>query len=436
MLYIKKASLSASENSESARKTVVEIMQDISRRGEDAVRELAKKFDNWTQDFVLSEKKRAQLIERVPEHVKRDIQFAHKQVSNFAKAQRDSLREFSITSDAGVRLGQKIIPMDVAGCYVPGGRYAHVCSAIMSIATAKAAGVPTVIAATPPRGDSIDAPTCYAMDLAGADIILEMGGVQAVASMAYGLFSGKPANILVGPGNAYVAEAKAYLAGIGKCAIDVFAGPTESGVIADGTADPMTVAIDLVSQAEHGSNSPVWLFTTSRPLADKVLELIPQLITTLPNPEVAEAAWRDYGEIILCDSREEICEVCDEYAPEHVQVIAEDLDWWLAHLSSYGSLFLGEGSTVAQGDKCSGTNHILPTKKAGYYSGGLNVHKFLKIYTYQEVPVEASPEISGAASRLSRIEGMEGHARACDWRLTKFFPEKEWGFHVYRHPEF
>lgn len=435
MIYIKKAELSTDENSDSARKVVVEIMRDIQRRGEDAVRELAAKFDGWTRGFVLSPEKRADLIAKVPESVKRDIRFAHEQVSTFAIAQRESIREFSLTSAAGVRLGQKILPMDVAGCYVPGGRYAHVCSAVMSIATAKAAGVPTVVAATPPRGESIDPATCYAMDLAGADIILEMGGVQAVASLAYGLFSGKPANIIVGPGNAFVAEAKSYLAGTGKCTIDVFAGPTESGIIADASADPMTVAIDLVSQAEHGTNSPVWLFTDSRALAERVLELTPRLIADLPNPEAAETAWRDYGEIVLCDSREEMARVCDEYAPEHVQVIAENLDWWLENLHSYGSLFLGEGSTVAQGDKCSGTNHILPTKKAGHYSGGLNVHKFLKIYTYQEVTVEAVPAISGAASRLSRIEGMEGHARACDWRLTKFFPNREWDFPVHRHPK-
>lgn len=435
MIYIKKAELSADENSDSARQVVVEIMRDINRRGEDAVRELAAKFDGWTREFVLSPEKRADLIARVPEPVKRDIRFAHEQVAAFAKAQRESIREFSVTSAAGVRLGQKILPMDVAGCYVPGGRYAHVCSAIMSVATAKAAGVPTVVAATPPRGESIDPATCYALDLAGADVILEMGGVQAVASLAFGLFSGKPANIIVGPGNAFVAEAKSHLAGTGKCAIDVFAGPTESGIIADDSADPMTVAIDLVSQAEHGTNSPVWLFTDSRALAARTLELVPRLIADLPKPEAAEAAWRDYGEILLCESREEMCKVCDAYAPEHVQVIAENLDWWLENLHSYGSLFLGEGSTVAQGDKCSGTNHILPTKKAGHYSGGLNVHKFLKICTYQEVGLEANQVISAAASRLSRIEGMEGHARACDWRLTKYFPGREWDFPVHRHPE-
>jgi sulfopropanediol 3-dehydrogenase len=326
--------------------------------------------------------------------------------------------------------------MEVAGCYVPGGRFAHACSAIMSVATAKAAGVKTVIACSPPRGESIAPAVVYAMHIAGADIILEMGGVQAIASMAYGLFTGKKANIIVGPGNAFVAEAKAILVGTGQCAIDVFAGPTESSVIADKTADPMTVAIDLVSQAEHGLDSPVWLHTDSAELAHAVNALVPQVIADMPDPETPATSWRNYGEIILCKDREEVAVVSDQYASEHVQVIAEDLDWWQKRLTNYGSLFLGEGSTVPQGDKCSGTNHILPTKKAGYISGGLNVHKFLKITTYQEISPEANMQISGAASRLSRVEGMEGHARACDWRLRKYFPEINWDFEVYQHPEY
>ena len=302
----------------------------------------------------------------------------------------------------------------------------------MSVATAKVAGVPLVIACSPPRGKSIDPAVVYAMEVAGADIILEMGGVQAIATMAFGLFTGKPANILVGPGNAYVAEAKAILAGSGRCAIDVFAGPTESAIIADQTADPMTVAIDLVSQAEHGLNSPVWLFTDSQELGEKVLEIVPKIIADLPDPDVASTSWNDYGEIVLCENREALCQISDEYAPEHVQIMAEDLDWWVANLKHYGSLFLGEGSTVPHGDKCSGTNHILPTKKAGYYSGGLNVHKFLKVYTYQKISAEANKVFSATTSRLSRMEGMEGHARACDWRLKKYFPDENWDFEVYK----
>jgi sulfopropanediol 3-dehydrogenase len=431
MEFIKKASQSAEGNSAITRPLVESMLADIESRGEQAVVELARKFDNWQDEFILSAEKKQRLIDQVPKTVKKDIHFAYKQVSEFAKAQKDSLHEFEHETTPGVLLGQKIIPMDVVGCYIPGGRFAHACSAIMSVATAKAGGVETVIACSPPRGESIAPAVVYALEVAGADIILEMGGVQAIASMAFGLFTGRPANMLVGPGNSYVAEAKSLLASTGKCTIDVFAGPTESAVIADKTADYMTVAIDLVSQAEHGYDSPVWLFTDSRQLGEKVLEVIPSVIADLPEPDVAQSSWRDYGEIILCQSREELCRVSDRYAAEHIQVMAGDLDWWLANLHSYGSLFLGEGSTVAHGDKCSGTNHILPTKKAGYYSGGLNVHKFLKIFTYQKISEEANEVISAVASRLSRVEGMEGHARSCDWRLRKYFPEKEWDFEVY-----
>ncbi len=433
MEFLKKAAHTAEANSGEARKIVEAMLTSIQAGGEARVKELAKELDGWEGDVVLTPEKKCALIASIPESVKRDIQFAYKQVYGFAKAQRESLREFETEITPGVVLGQKIIPVDVAGCYVPGGRFAHACSAIMSVGTAKAAGVPFVIAASPPRGDSIDAAVCYAMDLAGADVILELGGVQAIAAMAYGLFTGKPANLLVGPGNAYVAEAKAMLAGTGQCGIDVFAGPTESAIIADASADPLTVAIDLVSQAEHGVNSPVWLFTSDRALGLKVMELVPLLCEKMPNPQVPAAAWRDYGEILLCQNDEEIVYWSNNYAPEHVQVITKNLDWFRDNLTSYGSLFLGEGSTVPQGDKCSGTNHILPTKKAGHYSGGLNALKFLKISTYQHISIEANKIISPIASRLSRVEGMEGHARACDWRLEKFFPAQEWDFPVYKH---
>lgn len=437
MEYIKKASNSAEEHSNAARKIVEEILADIRANGEDAVRKIAKKFDNWDQDFVLSDEKKAKLIATVPENVKKDIQFAYKQITAFAQAQRDSIKDFDMVTPAGVRAGQKVIPMDVAGCYIPGGRFAHTCSALMSVATAKVAGVPFVVAATPPRGDSIDASVAYAMDLAGADIILEMGGVQAIACMAYGIFTGKPANILAGPGNAFVAEAKAILAGEGVCGIDLFAGPSEIAVIADAKADPMTVAIDLLSQGEHGTNSPVWLFTESRELCDRVLEIMPKLIADMPDPATPATSWEEYGEIILCDSPEEVVEVSDKYAPEHLEVLVDNPDWWLGKLKSYGSLFMGEGSTVTQGDKCAGPNHVLPTKKAAHFSGGLNVHKFLKILTYQEPGDKAvSSVVSEYSSRLSRVEGMEGHARACDWRLTKYNPGKKWDFEVYEHPKY
>jgi len=433
MEYIKKARKSAEDNGATIRERVAPMLDDIRTRGESAVREMAAKFDGWTGDIVLGEDKKQQLIAVVPEQVKADIRFAHQQVLGFALRQRESIRDFEINSFPGVRLGQRVLPVEVAGCYVPGGRFAHACSALMSVATAKAAGVPFVAACSPPRGKSIDPAVAFALDLAGADMVLELGGVQAIAAMAYGLFTSRPANILVGPGNAYVAEAKALLAGSGKCGIDVYAGPTESAIIADRNTDPMTVAIDLVSQAEHGENSPVWLFTDCRALAVNVLHLLPRVIAGMPDPKVPKTAWDDYGEIIHCIDREEICRVCDDHAPEHVQVMADDLDWWLENLRSYGSLFLGEGSSVSHGDKCSGTNHILPTKKAAQYSGGLSVHKFLKICTYQELDRAANRRFSAVASRLSRVEGMEGHARSCDWRLRKFFPGENWDFHVHTH---
>lgn len=429
MLKVKQAEITSEESDRQVRDTVETMLADIDQRGEAAVAELAKKFDNWEGDFVLSAEKKQRLIDSVPQHVKDDIRFAYEQVSRFAKAQRDSMQSFEVETHPGVILGQRILPVQCAGCYVPGGRYAHAASAIMSVATAKVAGVPFVVAASPPRGDSIDPAVCYAMDLAGADMILEMGGVHAVASMAKGLFTGQEADIIVGPGNAYVAEAKRML--FGQVGIDVFAGPTESAIIADDSADPMTIAVDLTSQAEHGINSPVWLFTTSQTLAEKVNDLFPKVAADMPNAEVVNQAWRDYGEIIVCESREEVVKVSDQYASEHLQVMADDLEWWKQNLNNYGSLFLGEGSTVTHGDKCSGTNHILPTKRAGRYSGGLNVQKFMKVLTYQQLDESANEVFSAIGSRISRIEGMEGHARACDWRLRKYFPEQEWDFEVY-----
>nr|MBL0716391.1 histidinol dehydrogenase [Desulfobacterales bacterium] len=268
-----------------------------------------------------------------------------------------------------------------------------------------------------------------ALSLAKAYVIMSIGGVQAIGTMAYGLFTGKPADIIVGPGNAFVAEAKRML--FGEIGIDVFAGPTESLVIADDSADPMIVAVDLVSQAEHGYDSPVWLVTDSEKLASKILEIVPKVINDLPAPEVATASWRDYGEVVLCENRGEMVRVSDDYAAEHVQVMAKNLDWWLDQLSNYGSLFLGEACTVAYGDKTSGTNHILPTKKAARYSGGLNVAKFIKTLTYQKLSREANRKIGAVTSRISRTEGMEGHARSADIRLKKYFPEEEFDFDVY-----
>ncbi len=429
MLLLKQPGLSSEESDRRVRESVETMLEDIDKRGEFAIRELAKKFDDWDGDFVLSDEKKQGLIDSVPQQVKDDIRFAYEQVYRFAEAQRDSMQSFEVETHPGVLLGQRVIPVQCAGCYVPGGRFAHAASAIMSVATAKAAGVPFVVAASPPRGDAIDAAVCYAMDLAGADMILEMGGVQAVAAMAHGIFTGHSADIIVGPGNAYVAEAKRIL--FGQVGIDVFAGPTESAIIADDSADAMTIAVDLCSQAEHGVDSPVWLFTTSQSLAEKVLKLVPMVAADMPNADVVNQAWNDYGEIIVCDNREEVVKISDQYACEHLQIMAEDLEWWKQNLNNYGSLFLGEGSTVTHGDKCSGTNHILPTKRAGRYSGGLNVQKFMKILTYQQIDEAANEVFSAVASRISRVEGMEGHARACDWRLRRYFPQKEWDFEVY-----
>jgi sulfopropanediol 3-dehydrogenase len=272
----------------------------------------------------------------------------------------------------------------------------------------------------------------YAFNKAGADVIMTLGGVQAIATMAYGLYTGKPADVIVGPGNKFVAEAKRAL--FGKVGIDVFAGPSEIAIIADETADPAIVASDLVGQSEHGHESPAWLFTTSKPLAEDVMARMQGLIDALPPTarDAAGAAWRDYGEVIVCDSREEIVEVSDRYAAEHLEVHAKDLDWWLEHLSCYGSLFLGEETTVAYGDKASGPNHVLPTKGAARYSGGLSVHKFLKTFTWQKMNREAARDIGEVAARISRLEGMEAHARTADDRLAKYFPNRKFdlGEHV------
>ena len=428
MECLKKADADPAAADLEVRTTVERMLRGIREGGEDAVLAIARELDGWTGDVVLSEEKKRDLIARVSEPEKDDVRFAHTQIERFARAQRESIREFALETEPGVRLGQRLVPVQCAGCYVPGGRYAHAASALMSITTAKAAGVPFVVAASPPRGDAIAPATVYAMDLAGADVILEMGGVQAVAAMAHGMFGARAADILVGPGNAYVAEAKRQL--FGEVGIDLIAGPTESAIIADHTADPMTVAVDLTSQAEHGTDSPVWLFTTSRELAEAVVHIVPRVARDMPSGDVVLAAWERHGEVVLCDDREEVCRVSDRYASEHLQVIAEDLDWWRDNLCNYGSLFLGEGSTVTHGDKCSGTNHILPTRRAARYTGGLNVMKFLKVLTWQEIDAEANRAFSAAGSRISRLEGMDGHARACDWRLRKYFPDATWDFEV------
>src|SRR2546421_11055740 len=424
-MYLKKAARTPQSESGEARKVVAEMLADIEKRGEPAVREYAQKLDGWKGEIVVKPDEIERRTRDIPAGVKRDIEFATERVRRFALAQRESIREFEIEVHPGVTAGQRLVPVNVAGCYVPTGRYAHIASAYMAIATAKAAGVASVVAcSTPYRGEGIHPHVLYAMKVAGADVILTLGGVQAIAALAYGLFTGKPADIIVGPGNKFVAEAKRML--FGKVGIDVFAGPSEVAVIADESADAAIVACDLVGQAEHGHESPAWLMTTSRPLAVEAMQLVPELIAKLPPTarDAAASAWRDYGEVVLADTREEIAEVSDRYAPEHLEVHASDLDWWLARLTCYGSLFLGEETTVAFGDKTSGPNHILPTKGAARYSGGLSVHKFLKTVTWQRMTREANRDIAQVTARISRLEGMEAHARTADDRLAKYFPKE------------
>jgi sulfopropanediol 3-dehydrogenase len=424
-IYLKQASKTPETESATAEKVVTEMLAEIGRNGEAAVRAYANKLDGWDGEIVLSRAEIERRAAEVPAEVKRDIDFAIRQVSAFALAQRQSLVEFSVELHQGVVAGQRLLPVNVAGCYAPAGRYAHIASAYMGVATAKAAGVKTIVACSGPfRGGPMHPYLLYAFDKAGADVIMTLGGVQAIATMAEGLFSGKPADVIVGPGNKFVAEAKRTL--FGKVGIDVFAGPSEVAVIADDSADAAIVASDLVGQAEHGHESPAWLFTTSRALAEDVMRRVPALVDALPPTarDAAGAAWRDYGEVVLCDTREEMAAVSDRYASEHLEVHARELDWWLGRLTCYGSLFLGEETTVAYGDKASGPNHVLPTKGAARYSGGLSVHKFMKTLTWQRMTREAARDIGEVTARISRLEGMEAHARTADDRLAKYFPEQ------------
>jgi sulfopropanediol 3-dehydrogenase len=423
MIYLKKATRTHATGQVDVRASVEAMLHEIAREGDAAAIRFARDLDKWGGEIVVTPETRAAAAAQLPEKVKGDIRFAHRNIRRFAEAQRATIMDCNIEILPGLQAGQKQIPVSSAGCYVPGGRYSHIASAIMTITTAKVAGVPHIAACSPPRpGVGIPPAIIFAMDLCGADVILNLGGVQGVAAMANGLFGLPKADILVGPGNQYVAEAKRIL--YGQVGIDMFAGPTDSMVVADATADPELVAADLVGQAEHGYNSPVWLVTTDRALADRVMALVPALIDELPdvNADNARAAWADYAEVMLCDSAEAMAKVADSYAPEHLHVQAADLDWWLRRLRSYGSLFLGEETTVAFGDKCSGPNHVLPTSGAGRYTGGLSVHKFMKTVTWQRATRAASRDLALATARISRMEGMEGHARSADVRLAKFYP--------------
>ena len=420
--YLKKATKTASTDDTKTKEIVQNLLKELEKSKEEGCKELTKKFDKYDGEIIVSKEKIEDIKKKLDQKTKDDIRFSYDRVKKFAEAQLKNYgKDFEVELSNGLYAGQKLVPVNTAGCYIPGGRYAHIASAVMSVTTAKVAGVKNIIACSPPKENIGAHPSIiYTADLCGADVILNLGGVPAIAAMTYGLFGNAPADILVGPGNQFVAEAKRIL--FGKVGIDLFAGPTEIGIIADETADPEIVAVDLVGQAEHGYNSPAWLYTTSQKLADAVMKRVPELIEELPEvPRLsAEAAWRDYGEVILCDTNEEMVKVSDDYAPEHLELQTKNLKWFHEKLKNYGSLFIGEETTVAYGDKCSGTNHILPTKGAGKYTGGLFVGKFIKTLSFQRMTKESTKEVGAAAARISRYEGMEAHARTGDVRLRKY----------------
>jgi sulfopropanediol 3-dehydrogenase len=423
--YLKKAALTSRSDASETAATVAKILADIEAGGEAAALEYAAKFDKYDGNVLLTPQDIDAACALVPQKLKDDILFARDNVRRFAEVQKGTVADVEYEVNPGFIAGQKAIPVAAAGCYVPAGRYRHIASAIMTVTTAKVAGCEHItVCSAPQPGVGVYPAIIYAAHMCGADKIMAIGGVQGVASMAFGLFDQPKANIIVGPGNQFVAEAKRTL--YGRVGIDMIAGPTDSLILADKDADPHIVATDLVSQAEHGYNSPVWLVTDSAALAEDVLVRVPGLIADLPelNRENAEAAWRDYAEVIVCDDREEMAATSDDYAPEHLTVQADDLDWWLERLKCYGSLFLGEETTVSYGDKAAGTNHVLPTSGAATYTGGLSVHKFMKIVTWQRSSREGAKQVAIATARISRLEGMEGHARAADVRLEKYFPDE------------
>jgi len=400
------------------RETVTAIIADVRERGDEAVREYSRRFDSWSPaSFRLSAAEVDAIVATVPAQVIEDIRFVQEQVRTFARAQLDSMREFEIETLPGVRLGQKHNPVAAVGAYIPGGRYPLVASAHMTIVTAKVAGVERVTACTPPIRGQIPAATVAAMHLAGADEIFLLGGVQAVTALAVGTPAIGKVDMIAGPGNAYVAEAKRQL--FGEVGIDLFAGPTEILIVADDTASPVTVAVDLLSQAEHGPDSPAILITPSQRLARETLGHVERILPGMPTKDFAAPAWRDHGQIIVTASLDEAFAVADEFASEHVQVLTDNPRQALATMRSYGALFLGAGTCVSYGDKVIGTNHVLPTRKAARYTGGLWVGKYLRTVTYQEVtdPV-SSARLGEICGRAARVELFEGHARSGDIRAA------------------
>ena len=421
--YLKKGKSDAARADDDAktRAVVEQTLQDIETRGDTAVRELSEKFDSYSPEtFRLSQQEIDDLIGQLSARELQDIQFAQEQVVNFARAQRASMTDIEVETLPGVILGHKNIPVQSVGCYIPGGKFPMVASAHMSVATAKVAEVPRIVACTPPFNGKPNPAVIAAMHLGGADKIYVMGGIQAVGAMALGTETIDPVHMLVGPGNAFVAEAKRQL--YGRVGIDLFAGPTETMVIADETAaDAELCATDLLGQAEHGYNSPAVLLTNSRQLAEDTLAEIDRLLQILPTAATAQTSWEEYGEVIVCDTYDEMLQVADDIASEHVQVMTDRDDWFLENMTCYGALFLGPRTNVANGDKVIGTNHTLPTHKAGRYTGGLWVGKFLKTHSYQKIMTdEAAAMVGSYGSRLCMLEGFVGHAEQCNVRVRRY----------------
>ena len=420
--YLKsgKPQIERSEDDAKVRAVVEDALADIEARGDAAIRDLAKKFDNYTpESYRLSQQEIDALIAEVSARDMEDIRFAQAQVRKFAEIQRASMQDVEVETMPGVILGHKNIPVQSVGCYVPAGKFPMVASAHMSVLTASVAGVPRIVATTPPYQGRPNAAVVTAMHLGGAHEIYVLGGIQAVGAMAIGSETIEAVHMLVGPGNAFVAEAKRQL--FGRVGIDLFAGPTETMVIADETVDAELCATDLLGQAEHGYNSPAVLLTNSETLAHETLAEIDRLLGILPTAETASVSWRDYGEVIVCDTYDEMLQVADDIASEHVQVMTDRDDWFLDHMTCYGALFLGPRTNVANGDKVIGTNHTLPTKKAGRYTGGLWVGKFLKTHSYQKVTTDAAAaEIGAYCSRLCMLEGFVGHAEQANVRVRRY----------------
>ena len=409
------------DRDEKVRHSVEQILADIDARGDAALRDYSARFDQWSPDsFRLSKEQISACYKELSERVINDIKFAQTQIRNFAQAQKDALRDVEVETLPGVVLGHKNLPVNSVGCYVPGGKYPMVASAHMSVVTAKVAGVNRVIASAPPYENKVSAAIVVAMDLGGADEIYCLGGVQAVAAMALGTESIEPVDMIVGPGNAYVAEAKRQL--FGRVGIDLLAGPTETLIIADETVDGDLCATDLLGQAEHGPTSPAILLTDSEELAKETMAAVERQLKSLPTAEIAGTAWRDYGQVIVCEDADEMVRIADEIASEHVQVMTKDPDYFLENMTNYGALFLGPETNVSYGDKVIGTNHTLPTRKSARYTGGLWVGKFIKTCTYQHITEDASVYIGEYCSRLCDLEGFMGHKEQADIRLRRYGP--------------